>query len=196
LGALLVEFDPRTPLGLLGYSYGGPIVTGGLHLAAGGSLYSRRLGENPAGPLEDVHTVLIVPAQDRRTIADGGLHGQAGTLVDHMLIVTNCCDPAMKFYHLVEKHGRPVALGLAGLSGYRAEWLGGKVELLNACPHVGKSHDLENHLCSPTVMAATWSALAGDDAPSEPVAPVVSPLDASPSDATPETLLAPPTNAL
>jgi hypothetical protein len=180
LAAMLAEIDPQEPVGLIGFSYGGPIITGALHLNAGGRLHAYEPSTHLEGPLEAVRAALLVPAQDRRTLALGGPHEQAGALLDHLLLVTNCCDPAMRLYHLSVKCGNPVALGYRGLGGYATSIP--SLDQMDACGYIGKIHDLDPYLHSPAIMSASWEAIshAAIAGPSAPPAPVAEPVSIGP----------------
>jgi hypothetical protein len=106
-----------------------------------------------------IRVVLIVPAQARYTMSAGGAHQLAGKQIDDLLIFSNCCDRAMKLYHVVEKGSRPVALGLNGLSSSGVGLIKGTYSAIDSCGYVGADHSLEPYLCSPTVMSQAWTAL-------------------------------------
>jgi hypothetical protein len=153
LAWLVSRIDPQVQLDFFGYSYGARIVTGALHLVGGGSLYSYQL--DASRPL-DAGAVLVAAASDRDWLLPGGLHERAPAQVDHLLLLTNCCDPAMKWYHLLDRCDNPIALGRWGLpTGAPFE----SVAQVEACGWVGSNHDLHLYLQSDALMSASWQAL-------------------------------------
>lgn len=154
LAWLVDRIDPATPVCLIGYSFGSRIATGALHLLAGGAFGSSHLSARLHPQRDPLNAVLVASAVDCGVLLPGHCHGLAMSQVDDMLLVNNCCDRALKWYHVISPgRGGPSALGLTGL------YVGGlepqdqdKVAQINACPYVGARHDWELYFGSPYLL--------------------------------------------
>ena len=74
LAWLISRIDPRVSVDLIGYSFGARVVTGALHVLAGGSLFGQML-EKPA-PKRHMQTILVAAAVNNDWLAIGRPHGQ------------------------------------------------------------------------------------------------------------------------
>jgi len=140
------QMPAETPLALVGYSYGARIVTGALHLLAGGRLDELQLAERAHPNREPVRAALLAAALDANWIRPGGYHGRALEQVDQLLLVNNQLDPAMRFYHFaVEGRVRPLGfMGPPTVAGLGA--LADRVHSVDVTSAVGRHHALENYL--------------------------------------------------
>jgi hypothetical protein len=71
-------------------------------------------------------------------------------MVEHMLLVNNCADRAMKFYHFSSKGGRPQALGYRGPTCIDAAGASKIIEQ-DVSRYVGREHNLFCYLSAPGV---------------------------------------------
>lgn len=116
LGWLLNQFEPEAKISLAGFSYGARIITGALHLAAGGDLNGIRLpGDQTAHAERRVRVMLMAAAVHNYWLNPGEFHGAALSQIDRLLVLYNSADIALKHYHLTEPDGDPRALGYTGL---------------------------------------------------------------------------------
>jgi len=101
------------PTGLIGFSFGGRIITGALHALAGGSLSRRTL---PTPPIVDAgfDVGLLAPALQTRWISPGGYHERSTQNMDEMVLLYNHRDIALKAYWLVAGRRGVSALGYTG----------------------------------------------------------------------------------
>ncbi len=137
------HMPPETPVTLVGHSYGARVVTGALHLLAGGRLGDLQLAEHVHAERPRMRAALLAAAVDASWIRPGGFHGRALAQVDQVLLVNNHRDPAMRFYHLAfEGHVRP--LGYGGISGLGE--FADRVRTVDVTPSVGRRHALEDYL--------------------------------------------------
>jgi hypothetical protein len=151
---------PPARLGFVGFSLGPRLITGALHLLAGGALHGQMLG---AHYQHWTRTVLWAAALHNYWLAPGRLHGRAIYSCDAMLNLYNCCDPVLKHYPRVEPE-RAEALGYTGMPG---SWLGGwapRFRQRNVCGETRWLHATRNYYNSPSVMASTrqyllWNAV-------------------------------------
>jgi hypothetical protein len=151
LGGLLRELEPTTRVGLIAFSFGSRVVTGALHVLAGGEMLGHALpGEDPHPPRR--HNVALMAAGvDHDWLRPGRPHGLAMTQVESMLLVNNYFDRVLRFY---PKLWGGQALGYVGL------YLGGsmapqaeKIRQVNAGAYVGKQHSRQAYIYSGTVMS-------------------------------------------
>ena len=156
LAWLLAQMPTETPVTLVGFSYGPRIITGALHIYAGGRLGHLSLKERSYGNRAPINVVLIGSALHANWLCKGQYHGLAMTQVNRMLLLNNCRDPTMRFYHLAFKgRGRPQALGSRGPTCLSpGDW--SKVEMRDLSGYVGNQHDVFRYLCAPGVLGDIW----------------------------------------
>jgi hypothetical protein len=157
LAWLLDQMPAETPVSLVGFSFGARIITGGLHVLAGGSLGGSLVLTERAQPnREPVNAVLMVAASHSYWLADGQHHGRAMTQVNRMLLINNCQDRAMRYYDLlVPGRGGPQALGLRGPTRISPEHAD-KIIDRDVSRYVGSSHELTSYLCAPGDAGLIW----------------------------------------
>jgi hypothetical protein len=122
------------------------VVTGALHLLAGGQLSGLQLGER-AHPSRrpPIRAALVAAAVHESWIRPGSVHGRALEQVDQMLLVNNHRDPAMRFYHLAFA-GRVRPLGYGGISRASLGEFADRVRIVDATGAVGRSHALGDYV--------------------------------------------------
>jgi hypothetical protein len=156
LAWLLDQMPAETPVGLVGFSFGARIITGGLHVLAGGSLQGLALSEHVHPHRAPVNAVLIAAASNSYWLGDGSHHGLAMTQVNRMLFINNCADRAMRYYDLLTPgRGGPQAMGLRGptcISPQDAD----KITNRDVSRYVGSQHEFTNYLCAPGDPGLIW----------------------------------------
>jgi len=157
LAWLLDQMPAETPVSLVGFSFGARIITGSLHIVAGGTLGgSMVLAEHVHSNRAPVNVVVMAAATDAHWLAEGQHHGMALTQVNRMLLINNCDDPAMRYYDLLTPgHGGPRALGLCGPTRISPQY---KEKIFNrdvSC-YVGSQHELTRYVCAPGDAALIW----------------------------------------
>jgi hypothetical protein len=157
LAWLIDQMPAETPLSLVGFSFGARIATGSLHMLAGGSLGgSMRLKERVHPERKPVNVVLIAGALHAHWLGEGQYHGRAMTQVDHMLLLNNCSDIALRYYHLSSKgRGREQALGVRGPTCIGSDYAA-KIQMRDVSAYAGRQHDLFLYLCAPGATAQLW----------------------------------------
>lgn len=113
LASLMQHFDPQTEFGFLGFSFGGAVICGALHLDAGGKLAQRQLETINDRPLARLS--LTAPAFDRNSIAIHGRYAEAWRRVDQVVNLYNSVDPVLKRFRFYDRRSKPIAAGYAGL---------------------------------------------------------------------------------
>lgn len=137
----------ETPLSLVGYSYGARVVTGSLHLLAGGRLGELELTERVHPVRPPLRAALVAAAVDADWVRPGGPHGRALEVVERMLVIQNQHDPAMRFYHMAFE-GRRRPLGYAGPAGLHLGAFADRVLTLDVTDAVGRHHALSDYLAA------------------------------------------------
>jgi hypothetical protein len=140
-----------TPICLIGYSFGSRIITGALHLTAGGALAGRSLPANQTEGEADkkpLRVVLLAAAVDSAAVAGGRRNGQALSLVDQMLVTENTCDRVLRWDPRIWKGGGPQAMGFVGPALNDGK---DKVKLIDVCCEVGDRHDIYAYMASGAV---------------------------------------------
>jgi hypothetical protein len=162
LAWLIDQLPAETPLGLAGFSFGARIITGGLHILAGGSLGgSMYLAEHVHPERPPIGVMMMASAVHAHWLGDGQYHGLAMTQVSRMCLINNCEDPAMKYYDFIEPgHGGPQALGLCGPT-YISRENARKVFNRDVSRSVGNVHDLMRYICAPGVAGLMWDFTVG-----------------------------------
>lgn len=151
LAWLVDQLPAETPVTLVGFSYGARIATGALHILGGGSLGGMTVSlQHP--DRQPMNAVLLAPALNSDWLCPGHYHGHAMSMVNQMVLVNNCEDMAMKYYHFSTTCGRPQALGYCGPTCIDPAGASKIVEL-NVARYVGREHDLFCYLSAPGVVS-------------------------------------------
>jgi hypothetical protein len=147
----LQQLNPHTPIRLVGFSFGARIATGALHLLGGGELNGFSLPPETAPQLRSVRVVLVAAALRNSWLAEGNYHGRTLDVVESMLLINNSCDAALKRYHVAEACRDAEALGYTGPAGRLPH--ANKIQQVDACCDLGKSHNWELYIASPRYAA-------------------------------------------
>ena len=157
LALWLDQLPPGEKVSLVGHSFGPRIITGALHLLAGGEVAGRCLSQSTVaawsgGKRNPVRAALLAAAVDAGWLAPGGCHGLALPLVDQMLVTRNGCDRVLRWYPRLYGRGGPKAMGFVGPCG-----VGGTdhVEVIDVTCTVGKIHDWRCY-CSASNVCNRW----------------------------------------
>ncbi|WP_160168437.1 alpha/beta hydrolase [Novipirellula maiorica] len=130
------------PSTLIGYSFGGRVVTGSLHALAGGSLGGRSL---PCEPVVDarIDVGLVAPAIENDWLAPHDYHALATSNMDHLLLLYNQKDSVLKRYWLLDKVRGAMAIGFGRLQSFAPRADGSRIWLrARECSSwIGHTHD-------------------------------------------------------
>ncbi len=110
---------PGVQLSLVGHSFGPRIITGALHLLAGGDLVGCKLSEKTTkawagGKRNAVRAVLLAGAVDADCLAPDGCHGLALSMAEGLLITCNSSDVVLRRYPRIDSCGGTRAMGSVG----------------------------------------------------------------------------------
>jgi hypothetical protein len=157
LAWLVDQMPAEADISLVGFSFGARIITGGLHILAGGSLGgSLKLEESVHPNRPRVNAVLIAAATHSYWLAEGQHHGKALKQVDRMLLINNCQDRAMRYYDmLIPGRGGPQALGLRGPTRISSKYAD-KIFNRDVSRYVGSQHELTSYMCAPGDAGLIW----------------------------------------
>jgi hypothetical protein len=114
LAHFVAQIDPQCPMGLSGYSYGTRVVSGSLHVLAGGDLLGLQLATPAVPRTAPTRSVLLASAMPYCWLLPGEFHERALDAADRMLVTYNPADPVLFFYPRLWGKGGPQALGLEG----------------------------------------------------------------------------------
>lgn len=127
---------------LIGYSFGGRIITGALHAAAGGKLGGRTLPGDPVvgGPFD---AGLVAPAVDNHWLTDQGYHRFATQNLERLVLMYNRRDAVLKRYWLIDRVRGRMALGYSGPTRFSDRYDGEHLPVFarDCSPTVGLRHD-------------------------------------------------------
>jgi len=143
LAWLLREQNARSvPTTLIGYSFGGRVVTGALHAMAGGSLGGRSLAE-PGVSGASFGAGLIAPAIDSHWLSQHGYHSLATQNMQRLVLLYNHRDVILKRYWLVDRVRGRMALGYSGptLFGPRLDGSPLPIRSRDCSPSLGIAHN-------------------------------------------------------
>ena len=152
LARWLSELDSGESVSLVGSSMGARVVTGALHLLAGGTNSGRRLADTEIVADRKINAVLISPAVHANWLYPNDRHGGAVNSVSRMLLVNNPSDSMLSRYWRIA-NGTP-ALGVVGLrTGAIFGEKQKKIEQYDASRIIGGNHGVEHYVRSPAIMA-------------------------------------------
>ncbi len=139
---LLREHHLRSqPTGLIGFSFGGRIVSGALHALAGGTLGCRTIGD-PAITGANIDVGLLAPAVDTTWMMRRGRHGLASLNMNRLVLLYNHRDIALRFFKLVSRELGGQALGYTGPRCFAPRYDGTALPILafDCAQMVGNHH--------------------------------------------------------
>ena len=136
------HLNATSPPAMIGYSFGGRVVTGSLHALAGGSLGGRTLpGSTVCGA--SIRAGLVAPAIESSWLMPRGYHGKATQNMDQMVLMYNHRDSVLKRYWLLDQVRNSVALGYSGPRAFGPRIDGSKLPVVarDFAQVIGHNHD-------------------------------------------------------
>ena len=167
LAQWMAELRPGIRLSLIGHSFGPRIITGALHLLAGGQLAdcglpASTVAEWNTGKRNPIRAVLLAAALDYDWLTPGGCHERALSLVEQMLVTCNPCDRALRWYPRLFGRGGPSALGFTGPYGVENAK---NLELIDVSAEVGPLHDYRGYNAASQVSCRWARYTFGEELP-------------------------------
>ncbi|QDV62889.1 hypothetical protein [Crateriforma conspicua] len=129
------------PTSMIGYSFGGRVITGALHAMAGGTLGRRQLpGDKVTGAAIDIG--LVAPALENDWLAERGYHRLATQNLDSIHLLYNRRDVVLKNYWRLDRIRNADALGYSGPSRFASRYDGTRlpVRARDCAAVVGRHH--------------------------------------------------------
>lgn len=122
---------------LLGFSLGARAISGGLHLAAGGTIRGlQHATELDTDPLESLVRVgFVAPAMDHTWLTPSGKHRLATQRVEGILSLYNSDDPVLRRFRFLESGSHAIAAGYRGFVGNSS------IRQYDCSECVGRTHD-------------------------------------------------------
>lgn len=171
LAWLLREVVARdVPVTLIGYSFGGRVATGALHVLAGGHIGGREL-PGPSIRGANIGVALIAPAVEEDSLESGRHHGLAPQNIREMTLFYNPRDAILKRYWLIDVATRGRALGFSGPQRLAPGFDGHPVPLMarNCAPFLGIRHSEVEYYTQHCQAGRAIARLVHNTVPTAPV---------------------------
>ena len=151
------------PTSMIGYSFGGRVITGALHAAAGGKLAGRSL-DGPAVTGMQINAGLVAPAIEDNWMQQCGYHSESTKNLNRLVLFYNHRDAVLKRYWLINRVRGQTALGYSGPQSFAARIDGTRlpVESKDCAPTVGKRHNEVDYYMNPCRAGQKMSLLIDD----------------------------------
>lgn len=165
LATVLARMRPDQRIGLVGYSFGARVISGALHVLAGGAIEGLSLDGQAIVPRVPPRAVLLAPAMDHDVFRPGGKYDLALVAADRIAFTVNHEDFVLKFYPFLCSRKGPQAVGRIGATGL--EGLGdltSKLVIHDVYPFVHRRHGSQYYLTSEAIMALVKDEILGDPA--------------------------------
>ncbi|TWT54629.1 hypothetical protein Pla22_22790 [Rubripirellula amarantea] len=148
---------------VIGYSFGGRVVIGSLHVLAGGTLGGRQLDGEPVYGF-NVDAGLIAPALDADWMQTCGYHNLATKNLDRLLLLYNRKDAVLKRYWLLDRVRGESALGYTGPTSFASRFDGTRlpVQSRDCAPIVGLHHSELDYYEKPCGAGCAMATLIHD----------------------------------
>lgn len=163
-GSFLGRLQPDVRVGVIGFSFGARIVSGGMHLVNGGSIFGYSL---PAAPRAQFRVALWAAAEHNHWYLPGQFHSRALAAAEAWFVTVNCCDPVLARYRMLDRCDNAEAVGYAGIYGRNLlpPDVNARIEEVNVANIVGGEHDWRPYLYSRYIQDRTreyvlWHPLA------------------------------------
>ncbi len=148
LGSYLAKVS-GDPISLVGHSFGARIITGAVHLAAGGSVSGSRLKELPDSSTR-YRVALLAAAVERNALCPGGRYKHALDRTHSLLLVNNSRDQALSFFWAIDPGRKRQALGTVGLTCIPQA---AQIEQCNWTCVLGREHSFLKYMNSPAIVS-------------------------------------------
>lgn len=153
----LQQIDPSTPVSIIGFSYGGRVALGALHLVGGGAIDGCGL-PIAAHPVSPVNLTLAVPAIRNDALIT--TRSRAYSQINHLDLVYNSRDAYLNLYRFLRFDNKTPALGYTGICGlHRLPDHEFRVHQFNAAQFVGDEHDYLEYITDHHIEASVRNHL-------------------------------------
>ena len=163
----LADFLKHVPtdqsIGMMGFSFGGAVICGTLHLLGGGALDGRALPQ-PIVAHQNVRVSMVAPAFDRDQLGPNGKYALALGQTERLVNLYNSVDPVLKRFRFIDR-GSPEAAGFLGINARGGSRLlnAPNVEQYDCSRAAGRTHnEVDYYRNCPSIKTALQNALASD----------------------------------
>ena len=157
LARFLAPIPENRRVGLVGFSYGARIISGGLHILGGGEVNGRGV---ESGKRADFRVVFWVAGLQNDWLLPGNVQENALPLA-HWLNIYNRCDRVLARFDRIDRCDGSPGLGYTGLAGKEqlpAE-LASRYEDWDASHLIGNDHRSEPYFCQSEIIRRTRERL-------------------------------------
>jgi hypothetical protein len=141
LARLMTQMPQDEKISLIGYSFGGRLAIGSMHLLGEGCLCGSRLPEASGFERHAKVNVTLVAAAIRNDCFVS-TRNKALVHTNHLFSVYNSEDQYLRFYKFAKFDGKMPALGYTGIAGsYSSQLSPNRIRQFNAVQRVGTDHD-------------------------------------------------------
>ncbi len=152
LARFLQNIDPRTPVSIIGFSFGGRVSLGALHLIGGGTIDGCGL-PSVSHPIAPVNLTLAVPAIRNDCLVT--TRCRAYSQINHLDLVYNSRDSYLSLFRFTWFDNKRPALGYTGISGLnQLPDHSTRVHQFNAAQFVGREHDYLEYISDQRIEAS------------------------------------------
>ncbi len=163
LADFLKNVSTDRPIGMMGFSFGGAVICGTLHLMGGGVLDGRAL-PHPIVVHQNVRVSMVAPAFDREQLGPGGKYELALNQVDHLVNLFNSVDPVLKRFRFIDRES-PEAAGFLGINARGGSRLltAPNIVQYDCSRAAGRTHnEVDYYRNCPSVKTALQNVLSSD----------------------------------
>lgn len=146
-GSFLSQISRQGPIGIIGYSFGARVVSGGLHLSEGGTLCGKYL-PNACSPACPYRVAFLAAAVESDGLCGNGRYRYALNHVSNLLLQNNSRDQALRFFWVIGRE-RPKALGHTSMQFAPPHV---RVRQYDWADAIGKDHSVWNYLDRPIIL--------------------------------------------
>ena len=146
-GSFLSQIARQGPIGIIGYSFGARVVSGGLHLSEGGTLCGKYL-PTACSPVCPYRVAFLAAAVENDGLCGSGRYRNALNHVSHLLLQNNSRDKALRFFWVIGRN-RPKALGRTSMK-FAPRHV--HVRQYDWADAIGKDHSVWNYLERPIIL--------------------------------------------
>ncbi|QDS90757.1 hypothetical protein EC9_49730 [Rosistilla ulvae] len=151
LARLITAVQTQEPVAVIGYSFGGRLAIGAMHLMGGGSLCGSRLPNTPVSSPR-VNLGLVAPAIRNDCFIT--TRSQALCPVNRLFLLHNTRDQYLKLYRFLKLDDNTPALGYTGICGMnRSQISSDRIRQFDASQSVGSDHDYLEYLADKRIDA-------------------------------------------
>ncbi|MBS0209216.1 MAG: alpha/beta hydrolase [Planctomycetes bacterium] len=153
LARFMSGINPQVRVSVIGYSLGGRVCCGALHLLAGGALNGRPIDFAAPERVAPVRAILVAAAVDEDWLMPNRRYGLATKDVERVAVLYNPHDMVLHHYRLLAHRGSVGAIGNRGVAGLST--LGEdakKIQYRNTGGELGRRHGWSHFLASSSLM--------------------------------------------